>query len=299
MQDVRAVLADRDLGGALTRLGLGPEDVRDALGVADQLRRSTAEVAEVDRLAAALRGTVGRFPGEPGGDPFAGYDAEADPHGPGVLALWALVVTASDLQDFHRERGVPVEVSAATVRELGQQVFVHRLTFGGFGLHTYGWLVVTWSGSLYWLGRLQFNLELLAEGRVCSTHIPRSGPLDPAAVQRSFDDAARFFSAHFPERTVTDFWCRSWLLDPELAAALEPASNMARFQSRWRLYGEPMPGDEDALFFTFARRGEVDLAALPHVTSLQRVLLERLEAGGHWSVRDGRLPMADVAGVRA
>ena len=292
MQDARAVLTSPDLSGVLTRLGLRPPDVADAVTVAGDLSHRPAEVAQVDRLADALRHTLGRFPGEPDREPFPGYQADADPYGPGVLPLWALVVTAPDLQAFHRSRAVPDDVSAATMSELGQQAHVHRLTFGRFGLHTYDWLPVTWSGSLYWLGRLQFNLELLDTGRVCSTHIPRSGPLAPEAVDASFAAAARFFPQHFPDRPVTEFWCRSWLLDPSLAAALDPASNLARFQARWRLYGEPMPGDEDALFFTFSRRGEPDLAALPRDTSLQRVLLERLESGGHWTVRDGRLPMA-------
>lgn len=292
MQDARTVLDDPGLAGRLTLLGLRPEDVADALASAADVGRDPAAVAEVDRLADALRGVVGRFPGEPDRDPFPGYDGDADPHGVGVLALWAVVVTTPDLLAFHRGRGVPDDVSADTVREVGQQVHVHRLTFGTFGVHTYGWLAHTWSGSLYWLGRLQFNLELLEGGRVCSTHIPRSGPLDPDAVDRSFAAAARFFPTHFPDRPVEDFWCRSWLLDPALAAALDPASNMARFQARWRLYGEPMPGDDDALFFCFARRGEVDRSSLPRGTSLQRALLDRWADGGHWSVRDGRLPLA-------
>lgn len=297
MQDARTVLEDPALAERLARLGLRPDDLAEALASAVAVRRSAAALTEVDRLADALRGTVGRFPGEPDRDPFPDHDGEADPHGVGVLALWALVVTAADLVAFHRERGVPDDVSADTLRELGQQLHVHRLTFGEFGLHTYGWLAHTWSGSLYWLGRLQFNLELLDEGRVCSTHIPRSGPLDPASVDAAFSRAAQFFRTHFPDRPVTDFWCRSWLLDPALAAALDPASNMARFQSRWRLYGEPMPGDDDALFFCFARRGAVDPATLPRETSLQRAILDRWAVGGHWSVRDGRLPMASAAGV--
>lgn len=294
MHDARAVLADPGLGPLLERLGLRPDDLPEALAAAARVRQDPSGLDQVDAMAAALRRLVGRFPGEHDMDPFPGYDPHTDQDGPGVLALWALVVTTPDLQAFHRERRVPADVSDATLRELGQQVHVHRMAFGGFGLHTYGWLAHTWSGSLYWLGRLQFNLELLDEGRVCSTHIPGSGPLDPVAVDQSFARAARFFPARFPDRPVTDFWCRSWLLDPSLVAALDPASNMARFQARWRLYGEPMPGDEDALFFAFARRGEVDLAALPRDTRLHRALLERLEAGGHWSVRDGRLPMADV-----
>ncbi len=292
------MLADPDLAVVLTRLGLGPEDVRDALVTARAVAVDPHGPAEVDRLAGTMHATLGRFPGEPDRDPFPDYDADRDPHGPGVLPLFALVATAEDLAAYHRSRGVPAHVTARTLTELGQQAAVHRLTFGAFGLHTYGWLPVTWSGSLYWLGRLQFNLERLESGWVCSTHIPRSGPLDPAAVTASFAAAADFFPRHFPDRPVTDFWCRSWLLDPVLADALAPASNMAQFQRRWRLYGDPVPGDDDVMFFGFARRGEVDRTTLPRQTRLQRVLLERLDAGGHWSVRDGRIPLAQ-AGVDA
>lgn len=295
MPDARAVLERPDLAALLDRLGLRSDDAQDLLAVVAAVLRQPWALAEVDRLAGTVRQGLGRFPGEPGHADWPGYEPAADPHGVGVLPLLALVATASDLVAFHTARGVPAEVSAATLRELGQQVWVHRLTFGGLGLHTYGWLPVTWSGSLYWLGRLQFNLHRLEAGWVCSTHIPRSGPLEPAAVDRSLAAAARFFPEHFPERPVQDLWCSSWLLDPTLAAALDPAANMARFQARWRLYGEPMPGDEDALFFTFARRGDVDLDALPQDTTLQRAIVERLRAGGHWSVRTGRIPLGTVA----
>ncbi len=295
MQDAPAVLDGPGLVDRLTRLGVRPADVGDAVRSAGLVSQHPTAVAEVERLAESLRADLGRFPGEPDRHPFPGYDGDADPYGVGVLALWALVVTEPDLVGFHRAHGVPAAVSAATLRELGQQVHVHRLTFGTFGLHTYGWLPVTWSGSLYWLGRLQFNLELLSEGWVCSTHIPRSGPLDPTAVDRSFAEAARFFPACFPDRPLTSFWCRSWLLDPALAAALDPTSNLAQFQARWRLYGEPMPGDDDALFFCFARRGAVDRATLPRQTSLQRAILDRWSDGGSWSVHDGLLPMTSPA----
>lgn len=303
----------------LREAGLREDDAAAVQAVARRVVERRDSLAEVERLAGWLRESVGVFPGERSGPEWPGYDHAADPYGPGVLPLLALLVTTPDLVAFHRSRGVPEEVTAATLRELGQQVWVHRLTFGTFGLHTYGWLVWTWSGSLYWLGRLQFNLERLAgpdpavvpdpavgpdaevepdaaagAGWVVSTHIPRSGPLDPESVEESLARAATFFPRHFPDRPVQDFWCSSWLLAPELADALDAGSNMARFQRRWHLYGEPMPGDEDALFFTFAHRGEVDLDALPQQTSLQRAIVSRLRAGGHWTSRQGRLPLAEV-----
>jgi hypothetical protein len=292
MPDARAVLDDPGLRSRLARLGLRDDDADELGAVVARLLARPADLAEVDRLAAGLRAGLGRFPGEEDLDRWPGYGVELDPYGTGVLPLLALVVTAADLERFHRSRNVPSEVTAQTLTELGQQVWVHRLTFDELGLHTYGWLPVTWSGSLYWLGRLQFNLERLESGWVCSTHIPRSGPLEPTAVDRSFAAAAHFFPTHFPDRPVQDFWCSSWLLDPTLAQALDPGSNMARFQARWRLYGDPMPADEDALFFTFARRGRPELADLPRDTSLQRLIVDRLRSGGHWSSRTGVIPLS-------
>ena len=55
-----------------------------------------------------------------------------------------------------------------------------------------------------------------------------------------------------------------------------------------------MPGDADVLFFVFHRRGEVDLPRLPHETTLQRVVLDRLRSGGHWQTWQGRITQADA-----
>ncbi len=114
-------------------------------------------------------------------------------------------------------------ISATTLAELGQQVWIHRLTFGTFGLHTQDWLTIAWSGALYWLGRLQFNLQPEDDGWVLSTHIPRTGPLTPESVDQAFAAARDFFAAHFPECPIRAFVCSSWLLGPGLERRPCPA----------------------------------------------------------------------------
>lgn len=292
MDGAAAALSSPDLGRGLRDLGLVGADHRDALDAARQVRASTDLLARVEHFAEQVRSGIGVFPGDGDTDPWIGYRPEADPLGTGVLPLLAMVATADDLAAFHGRREVPHAISRQTSTELGQQVRVHRQTFDGFGLHTYGWMTVVWSGSLFWLGRLQFNLMRLDQGWVCSTHVPQTGGLATTSVDDSFRQAAEFFPRFFADCPVQDFWCASWLLDPELAAALPAASNISRFQRRWLITGDLLPGDEDALFFTFARRGPVDLDALPRDTSLQRVIIDRLRAGGHWHVRQGRIPMA-------
>lgn len=219
----------------------------------------------------------------------------------------ALLVAADEVRDFHHGRGVPDDLSWKALSDLGQQVWVHRQTYGSFGLHAHGWLRCAWSGALYWLGRLQFNLQQDdrpdgtgqpgSEGRwVLSSHIPQSGPLTPAAVDESFALASTFFAEHFADYPVREFHCLSWLLDPQLVSVLAPDSNMVLFQQRWSLYGEAILGDQDALFFTFRRRGDVDLDLLPQETSLQRAIVGRLKAGDHWNLWKGRTPIPDLGG---
>ena len=299
MLDVRERLAADDLPDRLDRLGFRADDRAAALAAAGSVLQQPTETEAVQQTAERLTREIGRI-----GDPWDGLqpspwrpDGTDSAYGAGVLELLALVATADDVHAFHASRGIDDADSWRALSDLGQQVFVHRLTYGAFGLHTHDWLRVAWSGALYWLGRLQFNLHpshSSSTGWVLSTHIPRSGPLTPTAVDDAFAAARRFFSAHFADHPVDAFVCHSWLLDPDLAAALPASSNMARFQRRWTLEGEPGPGDEDAVFFTFARRPPVDLAALPRDTTLQRAILDRLAAGDHWHVRDGRIPFAEL-----
>lgn len=212
----------------------------------------------------------------------------------GLLPMLTLLITAPEVAAFHASRDIPPVISIATLADLGQQVWVHRLTYGRFGLHAHGWLTIAWSGALYAVGRLQFNLEREPRGGerdgvwVLSTHIPRTGPLDPASVDASLAAATTFFATHFPDYPTQDFICSSWLLDPELAIRL-PGSNLAAFQRRWTLSGDPQPGDDDLLFFVFNRRGPADLATLPTDTSLRRAYIDRRRSGESWSTLTGRM----------
>lgn len=283
--DVRRRLADRGLPSRLGGLGLRADDAADLTRAATAALDRPADLELITTAADRLVAQLGDFgPDDP--DIWSGVPAGSD----GILPLLALLVTAPEVADWHAGRGIPADVSAATLAELGQQVWVHRLTYGTFGLHTHGWLTLPWSGALYWLGRLQFNLEPDGDGWVLSTHIPRSGPLAPEGVDSAFAAARDFFAAYFPEYPARAFVCTSWLLDPALAEDL-PGTNLAAFQRRWSLTGVRHPGEADVLFFVFSRRDPTDLDALPRDTALQRAVLDRLADGRGWCNVVGRIPI--------
>jgi hypothetical protein len=288
--DVRRRLSDPTLAGRAADLGFRDCDIADLLTVVEGVLRSAGDLLTVTQLADRVLGTIGRV-----GPEFESRTTDVPDSkipGAGVLPMLALLVTAPDAAAFHASRGVPEDVSAATLADLGQQVHVHRLTYGEFGLHTHQWVSLVWSGFLFRLGRLQFNLALeQPDGRpqwVLSTHVPADGPLPPATVDESFATARTFFAAHFPGYQTRWFHCRSWLLDPTLSELL-PESNLAAFQRRWSLYGPPEPGEEDLLFFVFQRRGQVESTSLPTDTALRRMAVDRLVSGRGWNVFNGKL----------
>src|SRR5699024_8333003 len=191
--------------------------------------------------------------------------------------LLALGVTAPEVLAYGRRLGLPVHVVGSGIRDLGQQVHVHRLVFGEFGLHTQWWLTVAWSGTFWWLGRLQFNVVAYDGRRWLSAHIPQTGPLTDADV--SFERARELAEGPLAHLDLAGFHCDSWLLDPNLGAALGGRGNIAAFQQLWELREDSRLADGDAVFFTFRTREQIEgdaLAALPQATSLERAVVARL-----------------------
>ncbi|WP_090594131.1 acyltransferase domain-containing protein [Auraticoccus monumenti] len=297
-------LSGWDAAALADRLGLRPDDAAETAVLLEELRGDDAAGERLTPLVAALVDGVGDFRSD--APPVFGLTPDGSDHRSsalgrtvtGGLAVAALVAATPEVLAFHAAHGIDEEQGWRSLSDLGQQMWVHRRTYGDLGLHTEGWLTCAWSGALHWLGRLQLNLRPLTDDEgvehparwQLSVHIPEAGPLDPAAVDDSLRRAAAFFAVHHPDHPAEELHCSSWLLDPTLAEEL-PGSNLAGFQQRWRLNGRTHPGNEDALFFTFRRRGEVDLTALPQDTRLQRLVVRHITEGPGWVSAEGTAPL--------
>ena len=197
----------------------------------------------------------------------------------------------ADVRQFHAQRHIPDEISWATLADLGRNLVRDRLLLGDGGLRTSGWLTLHFRGSLYQLGRLQFDRRDATRARVGDSsgesepavgiHIPESGPLTPEACDDSVAQAKPFFTRHFPETPPRVGVCTSWLLDPQLAEYLRPESNIMRFQRRFELVGDGLDGDVDVLRFVFHRIAP-NIDDLPQRTTLERAIVTHLRAGKHW-----------------
>ncbi|GAA3765207.1 acyltransferase domain-containing protein [Salinactinospora qingdaonensis] len=210
--------------------------------------------------------------------------------------VYAFAAALPMLRAYHARHGVPVEVTAATLADVGRHVAKTRRMYGRVGLELPTWVALHYRGGLYELGRLQYEPSVVGPGEttppgapepgtpVLRLHIPQAGPLDPAAVTASLRRARPFFAAHFGvDYRIAS--CSSWLLDGQLAHYLPEDANIVDFQRRFTgaaAWAED--GDADVFRFIFDRP-EVDLAALasvPQHSRLHRAVVEHLRWGGHW-----------------
>ncbi|UKA48076.1 acyltransferase domain-containing protein [Arthrobacter sp. FW305-123] len=212
----------------------------------------------------------------------------------GVERIWieALLRFAPNVHAYHLDLGINKAVSAASLADVGLQLRINRRVHGHFGLDTWAWLTLHMAGNLFRLGRLQFHL--VPDGSqtpewVLGVHIPEDGGLSPELVDASFAEAQSFFPRFFPDKPARNATCDSWMLDPYLAERL-PKSNIASFARRFTL-DRCTDAPTDAVYFTFRQRGLHNLDRLPRETSLQRVVLERIDDGGTWQLGHGHLAL--------
>jgi hypothetical protein len=245
---------------------LGVDEVDAQLVLAARPRGEELEL--VERLAALLEADMG------------GYRELEFPAPDGFVSVWPFLAAVPAVRAYHRGRGIPDDVSLDSLRGLGLGLAESRRELGRRGFNKAWWLTLHFRGALYRLGRLQFNRSDDGPG----IHVPGDGPLDPAAVDASLARARAFFPRHFPGERNAPFWCRSWLLDPQLAEYLGEESNVVRFARRFRLTDELY--GEDVVRFVYGRV-EGPPESWPQRTTLERAIVAHLRAGREWHTRAG------------
>jgi len=144
------------------------------------------------------------------------------------------------------------------------------------------------------LDRSAWRPVLTVGDPVLNLHIPAGEPMTFDACGESLAQAIPFFQRHFPEYAWHAFACGSWLLDPQFDGRLRETSNIVRFLREFYLF--PLPGATgDSHFERVFGTREVDPRTAPRDTSLRRVLLEFVEAGGRWRAGGGVIFPEDLA----
>ncbi len=302
---VRLMLTAPAAAATMDLLGISEPDRSELLALIPRAVADDEILAAITQVANLLRAEAGltAAPAELGARKEAddALQARLVP-GQGLVAILGHLVGTDTVRAWHAARGLSSEQSWGVLADLGQQMRVHRATFGELGHHTLAWTAMNWAGRLFWLGRLQFDLHRRRDGDgerwALGVHIPATGPLSPAAVEASLDAATAFFTARFADLGAgrppaappfgREFECTSWLVSAELPRLLGPDSNLGAFARRWQIE-DTYDAAGDAAFFVFHRRPPVVPEQLVARTRLERAVQERLVAGEGWRGGIGRL----------
>lgn len=283
-----------ELPPVLLELSVPHEDIDDLVAMLPTLERSAGLWWLLERCTHSLVRDMGGIDGLPA--------FPALPMSMGRLHryfyIYVFLAALPHVRAFHRAREIPDGVSRLTLADLGRNMAVHRRRYGVGGLDVAEWLMSHFRGSIYELGRLQFQRAKLGNrtGRAITAaglpygpgdptlavHIPGCyGPLTPVACGASFERATKFFAGQFPEEPYHIAVCHSWLLDEQLAEYLPEDANIIRFQRRFRVAYMPDDADEVIMRFVFGRVTS-ELEELPRCTTLERAIVDHLKAGRHW-----------------
>jgi hypothetical protein len=305
--DCPALPEPDEASALLARLGVAPQDAAEVVATLPSAERTPELWWLLERCHRRLAHGLG-VPGAPRGW-WPQLPAALGPAGGCFYAHLYLTMVPLTLA-FHRSRGVPEDVSWATLADLGRHMEINRKLHGTVGVDEPWWMTLHLRGEVYQCGRLQYQVHLIgpageyywypdeaAQERgvgwrrgdpALGVHIPEAGRLDPELCDASLDQARELMKICFPEPDRRIATCASWLLDEQLAEYLPAGSNIMRFQRRFEVIpgGWPHNYDDGLLSFVFHRK-EPDLDALPQETTLQRAVVAHLRGGGHWHGRTG------------
>lgn len=242
------------------------------------------------------------------------------PAGLGATAacFYVHVFTAAlpEIRELHSHLGVPDDLAAATLADLGRHLVIDRAMRGHACLDSQNWLQRHWRGKLFEVGRLQYEPVHHGAGHHTSAtfaaadqttlrdhvgvgtpalnlHIPVNGPLTVVACDESLVRARSVLRNMFPDVEYDIAVCTSWLLDEQLTEYLPPDSNIVRFQQRFTNVTGAEDATDEMHRFIFQRPAPFDLDRLPQRTTLERAFVEHLRRGGRWQMRTGWFDLPD------
>mgnify|MGYP003294419345 CR=1 FL=1 len=170
------------------------------------------------------------------------------------------------------------------------QVCYDRLGIYGIDQATYRrWQRYVLDGTLFRLGRLEFQLKVLDEDieigtvkvpageTVISVHIPRYLPLKEEDCEKSYACAREFFRRYYGMETCV-FVCHSWLLHPWMQECLPETSAIIRFQKKFKLLRVEQ-SVASAVSWIFPGYEGKPVSEYPADTSLRRAAIDRINRG--------------------
>ena len=271
-----------DVYGVCDRIGLPKEAVN---GVSQFINRLLPDAERLSRFQALSEGLTDSSLQKSVLEDIARMRA-SDPIYADMLALLLFICAYGAVGRRYEGKSIPRPILDHTLSDIAIWAVDHHAKTGNWGLSNVSWLSRHINGTIFRLGRLQFEMNDPAN-HTLSVHIPRDGKLIYEECQKSYADAKAFFNAYFSEYRATAFVCFSWLLFPGLKQLLPGDSNIIRFQNDYRIE-KTVDNHEEAIEQIFGKV-QRNIDDYPTDSSLQRAAVDYMKKGGVFGVGHGTL----------
>lgn len=215
----------------------------------------------------------------------------------GIFPLLVLGYLADYALEVNTKRGIGKDITTATLKDVNLWIHNYFVQYGELGIEQspaqLGWLIRHYTGNLFRIGRLQFNIKksndkIPAGEYVIETHVPQGEPLEFEQCIQSFSMAEEFFKKHFPNNDAKYFTLHSWLANPNLEKLLKADSNIVKFMKLWSLADDEGDNSQQAVERIFGLGFKIEnIHNAPEDTSLQRKLKEYIISGGNMDIKYG------------
>lgn len=205
----------------------------------------------------------------------------------GIKILSCMLKASADAHGVYQKMGIPDEIYFATMKCFPRFIAETYKMTGELCFDRYWWTTRQAGCHLFRIGELEYEIKRTEKETVISIHIPSDADFSPLAVEKSLQDAKRFFAKYYPSLNGAEYRCHSWLLDGQLKAMLGDQSNIITFQNRFEIFDEGEVGTDFAEWLFHTKSTAYD--TFPENTSLQRKVKKHILAGGAIRNAYGRL----------
>ena len=196
----------------------------------------------------------------------------------GIKILSCMLKASLDAYEVYKEKGISEEIFFATMKCFTRFIDeTHRMT-GELSFDRWWWTTRQVGCHLFRIGELEYEIKPVDDDVVISLHIPSDADFSPSAVDKSLEEADKFFERYYPKLSGAKYICHSWLLDKQLQDMLKSDSNIVSFQNRFEIVDE---GEADTEFIEWLYNTKsTDFSTLPENSYLQCNVKEHLLSGG-------------------
>ena len=205
----------------------------------------------------------------------------------GIKILSCMLKETLHTYAIYKEKEIPEKIFFDTMKCFTRFINETFKITGKLSFDRYWWTTRQVGCHLFRIGELEYEIKQAERNTYISLHIPSDANFSPTEVDKSLNQAKKFFEKFYSELKDAEYRCHSWLLDNQLKSMLNENSNIINFQNRFEIFNE---GEIDFEFIEWVfNTKSKDFTTLAEKTSLQKKLKRHLLLGGVIRNSHGRI----------